>query len=131
MISGYSIRKSAEIVEIDPSTLFYWRYKISDAIHTFLGIGHLEGIIEANETFFRESFKENHIKSLNLKMPRASHKRTTPASKRGISYEQICVSSDLSLDGKLFVEFISLIFLSYKKKCKKKKCFLTTPYKKC
>jgi transposase-like protein len=106
MISGYSIRKSAEIVGIDPSTSFYWRHKILDAIRAFLGIGHLEGIIEADETFFRESFKGNHSKSLNFKMPRESHKRATPASKRGISDEQICVSTAIDRQGNIIAELL-------------------------
>lgn len=106
MISGYSIRKSAEIVGIDPSTSFYWRHKILDAIRIFLGIGHLEGIIEADETFFRESFKGNHSKSSNFKMPRESHKRGTPASKRGISNEQICVSTAIDRHGNIIAELI-------------------------
>ena len=43
----------------------------------------LGGIVEADETFFRESFKgKRHL-------PRPSHKRGTPASKRGRSKEWI------------------------------------------
>jgi len=36
--------------------------------------------------------------------------------KERLSFNRMAVSSDQSLDGKLFVEFIALIFLSYLKK---------------
>ncbi len=106
MINGYSIRKSAEIVGIHPSTSFYWRHKILDAIRMFLGVGHVEGIVEADETFFRESFKGNHSKNSNFKMPRESHKRGTPASKRGISNEQVCVATAVDRQGDIIAELI-------------------------
>jgi len=46
----------------------------------------LKGIVEADETFFRESFKGKRHG-----MTRPTHKRGTPASKRGLSAEQIPV----------------------------------------
>ena len=48
----------------------------------------LKGIVEADETFFRESFKGKRHG-----MTRPTHKRGTPASKRGLSAEQIPVWS--------------------------------------
>jgi transposase-like protein len=99
MINGYSVRKSDEIVGIHSSTSFYWRHKILGAIRMFLGVGHVEGIVEADETFFRESFKGNHSKSSDFKIPRESHKRGTPASKRGVSNEQVCVATAVDRQG--------------------------------
>ena len=46
----------------------------------------LKGIVEADETFFRESFKGKRDG-----MTRPAYKRGTPASKRGLSAEQIPV----------------------------------------
>jgi len=44
--------------------------------------------------------------------------------KERLSFNRLAVSSDLSLDGKLFVEFVALIFLSYiKKKMQDKNLF--------
>ncbi len=48
MLNGYFISKFAEIVEINIATSFFWRYKISDYISTFLGEGHADEVIEAN-----------------------------------------------------------------------------------
>lgn len=38
MLNGYSIRKSAEIVEINIATSFFWRHKILNCISEFLGV---------------------------------------------------------------------------------------------
>lgn len=63
MVIGYSIRKSAEIVEVGVKTSFYMRHKILDCIGTFMGTGHVDGVVEMDETFVAESFKGNHKKS--------------------------------------------------------------------
>lgn len=68
---GLSIRKSAKIVGINIATSFFWRHKILDCISAFLGTGHVDGLIEADEVFFAENFKGT--KTIN--MPRESHKR--------------------------------------------------------
>lgn len=82
MINGYSIRKSAKIVEINIATSFFWRHKILDCISTFLGKGHVDGVVEADEVFFAESFKGTKPS----KMPRRSRKRGK--HKEGIYYIQ-------------------------------------------
>jgi hypothetical protein len=50
MVIGYSIRKSAEIVKVGVKTSFYMRHKILDCIGTFIGTGHVDGIVEMDET---------------------------------------------------------------------------------
>lgn len=62
MINGYAIRKSAEIVEINIATSFFWRHKILDCISTFSGKGYLDGVIEADEVFLQKVLKvHNHL----------------------------------------------------------------------
>ncbi|GMB96639.1 hypothetical protein NHP22001_12280 [Helicobacter sp. NHP22-001] len=56
----------------------------------------LNGIVEADETYFPLSFKGHHK---NFKPPRLSKKRDTQATKRGLSKEQVCVTSGVNLDG--------------------------------
>lgn len=41
---------------------FYWRHKILDAIRAFIGIRSVGSVLEADEVFFRESFKGDHKK---------------------------------------------------------------------
>ncbi len=99
MIEGYSIRKCAEIVEISVPTSFLWRHKILDAIREYIGIGTVSGVVEADETFFRLSYKGNHSKSSIFTMPRKPYKRgpkSKPSNqedkkKRGISKNQVSV----------------------------------------
>lgn len=71
MLSGYSIRKSAEEVEINIATSFYWRHKILNCISEFLGVGSVDGVVEADEVFFAYSYKGTKPNN----MPRPSRKR--------------------------------------------------------
>ena len=63
MINGYSLRKCAEIVGISLPTAFFWRHKLLDALRMYMDVGNVGGVVEADESFFRESFKGNHSKS--------------------------------------------------------------------
>lgn len=83
MLNDYSIRKSAKIVEINIATSFFWQHKILNCISTFLGVGSVDGVIEADEVFFTESFKGTKPS----KMTRQPRKRGKQAKKRGISKE--------------------------------------------
>lgn len=105
MVLGYTIRKSAEIVEVCVKTSFYMRHKILDAIRMFMGIGDVDGVIEMDETFVAESFKGNHKKS-GFIMPRPSRKRGKQIKKRGISNEQVCVATAIDRNGNLIMEMV-------------------------
>jgi len=84
MIAGESIRKAAKDCGIHRTTSFRWR-------HRFLAMPRdqkddfFQGIVEADETYFLESFKGSRD------LPRAPRKRGGKAEKRGLSQEQIPV----------------------------------------
>ena len=59
MMNAYSVRKSAEICGINKDTSFIWRHKILDALQNMASSVKLNGIVEADETFFPISFKGN------------------------------------------------------------------------
>jgi len=90
MINGLSVRKTAEICKIHRNTSFTWRHKILDALQNVVKDTKLEGIVEADETFFPLSYKGNHKKSSFI-MPREVHKRGKSIHTRGLSYQQVCV----------------------------------------
>ena len=100
MIDKLPLRRCAEKCEIALPTAFAWRHKILDALQNMMAKVELEGVVEADETFFRLSYKGNHKKSSNFHLPRAAKKRGTGAAQRGISKEQVCVPCGLSLEGK-------------------------------
>ena len=102
MLSGYSIRKCAEIVGINIATSFYWRHKILNCISSFVGIGSVDGVVEADEVFFAYSYKGT--KPVN--MPRQSRKRGKQVKKRGISNEQVCVATALDRHKNLIIELL-------------------------
>jgi transposase-like protein len=84
MVEGYTLPKIAKILKIHLSTAFYWRHKVLDALGSH-GFNQLEGIVESDETFFRESLKGCEITH------RKPKKRATKDKKRGISDDKIAV----------------------------------------
>lgn len=97
LMNGDSLRKSAGICKIDLTTAFYWRHKILDALENMAGSVTLSGISEADEKYFRISYKGNRSKS-GQKIPRESRKRGKGA-KRGLSDEQVCVVCAVNREG--------------------------------
>ncbi|WP_456151378.1 IS1595 family transposase [Alicyclobacillus cycloheptanicus] len=63
MREGKSLRATAEELNIAVSTAFAWRHKILASLreHTDED-SELDGIVEADETFFRRSYKGSHFK---------------------------------------------------------------------
>ena len=84
MIDGHSIRKAAVECNVHRTTSFRWRHRFL-TLPRELKDGLLNGIVEADETYFLESFKGSRHLS------RAPRKRGGKAKKRGLSAEQIPV----------------------------------------
>jgi hypothetical protein len=106
MINGFSISRCAEEVDISITTSFYWRHKILDAIRAFMGIGKVAGVVEADETYYRVSYKGNHKKSRHFTMPRAPRKRGKEVKTRGLSKEYVCVGCAIDREGNVITEVI-------------------------
>ena len=96
MIEKNSLRKTAEICGISLPTAFTWRHKILDALQNMMKEVELDGVVEVDETFVPLSFKGHH-KDFNL--PRPAKHRGEPATRRGLSKEQVCVSCGVNLNG--------------------------------
>lgn len=104
MVKGFSLRKTAIKVGITVTTAFYWRHKILTALQSAIDHEKLHGIVEADETFFLESFKGNHTKSGVFTMPRPARKRGGSSKYRGISSEQICVTCAVDRSSKILAQ---------------------------
>jgi hypothetical protein len=85
MVEGLSLRKVAKALSIDLHTAFLWRHRFLQTARDDQP-AKLSGVVEADETFFLESFKGQ-----KSGIPRPSKTRGQPASKRGLSKEQIPV----------------------------------------
>ena len=101
-MNGMSVRKSAENCNISKNTSFIWRHKILDALQNMASDVRLNGIIEADETFFALSFKGS--RQLNRK-PR---KRGGIRGKRGLSKELVCVPCAVNRNGLSIAKVSSL-----------------------
>ncbi len=99
IMNGFSVRKSANICGIHRNTVFAWRHKILGALQNMAKAVVLDGIIEADETFFPLSYKGNHQKSKTFTMPRRAHKRGNAIHIRGLSKEKVCVPCAVNRNG--------------------------------
>jgi transposase-like protein len=103
MIDGFSLRKTADICEIHRNTAFVWRHKILNALAEYQERQPpLKGVVEADDTFFNLSYKGSKPKG------RKAHKRGTPATKRGISKEKVCVSCAVDRKKHVYSKVITL-----------------------
>ena len=84
LISGISVYDAAQHCKVANTTSFRWRHRFLSAVSQ-MKAQHLEGIVEADETFFLESHKGDHH------LERPARKRGGKASQRGLSFEQIPV----------------------------------------
>lgn len=94
-----TIRDSAHVCGISVATAFNWRHKVLDSMQEIMESVRMDGVIECDETFFRLSFKGDHKKSRDFTMPREVHRRGNDNHVRGISQEQVCVSTAVTKGG--------------------------------
>jgi len=92
LIDGISVHSAANHCGVADSTSFRWRHRFLQ-IPSLLKANHLDGIIEADETFFLESHKGEHD------LERKPRKRGGKGSQRGLSKEQIPVLIARDRDG--------------------------------
>lgn len=85
MVAGDSVRATAKAIGLNKDTAFHWRHRFLESLDA-MQPAKLQGVVEADETFFLESFKGQR-----KNIPRKPKKRGTPAAKRGLSKEQIPV----------------------------------------
>jgi transposase-like protein len=85
MAEFMSVRKTARRLGVHRNTAFRLRHLMMPALNKHQP-QTLEGVAEADEMYFRKSYKGR-----KTRMPRVAHKRGSPAKKRGLSAEQIPV----------------------------------------
>lgn len=92
LIQSNSVHKAAEDCKIADTTSFRWRHRFLKAISQTKA-SHLDGVVEADETFFLESKKGNHH------LDRPARHRGGRATQRGLSFEQVPVLIVKDRDG--------------------------------
>lgn len=103
MNNKMSIRKTADLMEVNKNTVFLLRHKVLDCISEIRKETKLKGVAEADECY----------KSINLKgtkkseMPRFSKSRSTNrGSKIGVSDHQVCIASAIDECDNCFLEIV-------------------------
>lgn len=96
MLQGLTLSQLSASCGISMTTAFRWRHKVFDAIVEVNNSTVLSDTIEADETFFLDSFKGRHKAWPTGRQPR---RRGGTAKLRGISHEQICIPCLLDSNG--------------------------------
>ena len=98
MLERKTIREAAKECGICTATAFVWRHKYLDALQSMMEAVKMDGVVEADEVFFRLSFKGDHKRS-KFVMPREAHRRGNDVHTRGLSSEQVCVPTAVTRQG--------------------------------
>jgi transposase-like protein len=99
MVDGLSLRKAARRVGINLGTAFDWRHRLLK-MPAKSKPKKLEGVVEADETYFLDSEKGSR------KLKRKARKRGGSAAKRGLSHEQIPVMVTRDRSGTTLTEVL-------------------------
>jgi transposase-like protein len=91
MISRNGLTESSRNCDMNIKTAFLWRHKILTSLCQMEDSVKLEGISEADETFFALSFKGNRMAFSDGEANRLPRKRGGGVHQRGLSKEQVCV----------------------------------------
>ena len=96
-LHGMTVRETAELIGVNRNTAFLWRHKICDSLNLILENITLSGIVEADETYFRLSYKGGKAEGRKPRKRGSSifHK----GRKRGLSFEQVCVPCAVNRSG--------------------------------
>lgn len=104
-VDGKSIKQSAEYINVAITTSFSMRHRLLEALKSSFD-DKLEGIIEADETFYPVSYKGNHKKDAPL--PRNARKRGSQSKLKGLSREKVCIGVALDNNGHMIIQPICL-----------------------
>ena len=101
MLEKKTLRETSDECRISMATAFLWRHKILDALHAMTDKVYLDGIVEADETFFNVSYKGNHRHFI---LPRKAHQRGSSVHTAGLSSEKVCVPCAVNDSGLSFAK---------------------------
>lgn len=101
-LKGESLAVCAKRCNMTISTAFAWRHKILAALAECVGDEVLSNVVEIDETFFRVSYKGNHKKSKNFKMPRPAYRRGS--DNRGKMRDRVTVFCAVERGRKAYAE---------------------------
>ncbi len=98
------LRECAKRCRVSLRTSWLMRMRLIESLKRHLPkfLAGAGSTVQLDETYLRESFKGNHTRG-KFTLPRPARHRGTPASKRGLSGEQICVMGGVADDGSMFL----------------------------
>lgn len=126
LIKGYTLKDSADEVNLSTTTSFVWRHKILKTLNKFNKATKLSGTIQADALYLPINLKGTKPN----KMPRHSKVRTGSAY-RGLSHHKICVMSATDDSDNMLFEISGLgpettdMLMNIKDRFQKRTTFIT------
>ena len=105
LVRGFSLNRCHEEVGISVRTAFFWRHKLMRTNGKIMKSDQVDGVVEADETYFLESFKGQKNADWKI-IGRQPFKRGGSATKRGVSSEQVCVICSLDRLGHILSDVV-------------------------
>lgn len=102
-----SLRQTAKVCKISLPTAFNMRHRILNILASAHKESQLDGIVEADETFFDLSFKGNHSHS-TFQLPRAPHHRGHTQTQRGSCLHKVCLLTAIDRESDTFFRVSNL-----------------------
>lgn len=96
--NGVSLEQIAAEIDVTVTTAFHMRHKYLHFIKTLADEAVLSNEVELDEKYVQESHKGTKIEGVK------GRKRGAPAKKRGLSNEQVCISSGVQRQGTSFLK---------------------------
>lgn len=98
------LRECAKRCRVSLRTSWLMRMRLIESLKRHLPrfFANAGATVQLDETYLRESSKGNHTHG-KFRLPRPARHRGTPASKRGLSREQICAMTGVSDDSSAFL----------------------------
>lgn len=106
LLSKASLEKCANECNISVKTAFIWRHKILSLLQKDQDCRVMNGIVEADETFFGVSYKGNHTNSKRFEMPRPAYQRGTDNKKK--PSQMACVMCAYERKGHTYGELLGI-----------------------
>lgn len=95
--NGRSLASTAALLDVHESTAFRMRHKLLNSLSMQTEEYVLSNLIEVDEIYLLENRKGQKV------MDRTSRKRGSPATKRGLSNEQVCLITAIERDGESYL----------------------------
>lgn len=102
-INNLSLNRTSQICKISVKTAFNWRHKIISFLTNHFKNDKLNGLIETDEIYFKDSLKGNHKTPIN-RTPKKHGYNNNIKNKRGLSKDKVCITTSIDRNNNIVID---------------------------